>query len=449
MKRGARYIAIEVLCQWRQSGNSVDRIVDEHLRQFPDADPRDRHLVKALVYGVIRWQGYLDGILANVSTHPLRKMKPRTLQGLRIGLFQLLFMDRMHAGAVINETVQALKSGGQPKWLAGFVNGVLRNIARKLDEPGSPLAALPADAALKSHPKWLVDRWQARYGQEQLETICRLNNTQPNLALRVNIGTIPVDEYLETLRQKDIAAEKGKFAPDAVRLPEYRGAIDAIPGYAEGHFQVQDEAAQLVTLLAGPFHKGVYLDGCAGLGGKTSHLAALLPTGSRLVAVEPDTMRAGRLTENLSRLRLVSNVNVVQARLEQYVVDSQERFDRILIDAPCSGLGVIRRHPDIRWNRKPKDLPGFQEQQLALLTAAATALVPGGVLVYVTCSTEPEENDAVIEKFLAAHPGFSISEGRDFLPPAAAAFVDKKGFFRTIPNEDGLDGFFGARLVKS
>lgn len=450
-KYGPRFIAIAALCEQARRGEPAERIVEESLQKLPPADRRDTQLAAALIYGVLRWQGYLDAVISEYAAHPLSKMKCRTLQALRIGAYQLLFMDRVPDSAAINETVQAVKDAGQPKWLTGFINGVLRNIARdrealpdprKMDEKRFPLAAL------LSHPQWLLGRWEKRYGRERAIRICQANNALPPLTLRVNTKKTTRAQLKEDLDRHGLACANGLFASTAVMLDGYKGLIADIPGFVEGYFQVQDEAAQLVTELSGPFGDGKYLDGCAGLGGKTSHLAQLLPDGGRVVAVEPNTRRARLLKENLARLGLSAKVTVRQGTLAETDLGDGAPFRAILIDAPCSGSGVIRRHPDIRWSRSEDDLLRYQAKQLSLLHAAAGLLLPGGVLVYATCSIEPEENDQVISRFLTAHPEFALTDCREILSENCAPLVDAKGFFRTLPGDHGMDGFFAARLKK-
>lgn len=435
--------AIDVLLAWQQSGLPLDQVFDASQQQAPLPDQRDVQLAMALVYGVLRWQGYLDHVLAGFSRHPLAKMKPLTLAALRVGAYQLLFMDRVPASAAINETVQALKAMKQPKWLTGFVNGVLRAVDRNR-EKGSPPSS--REALFLSHPAWLITRWRQRYGDDTAEAICRVNNELPPLVLRVNARRTTRQEYLQMLIDAGIKAGSGSHAPDAVRLDGYRGQVADLPGYGEGFFQVQDEAAQLVTLLLGNLAPGRYLDGCAGLGGKTSHLSQRLPPGSELVAVEPSAARLDKLRENLQRLGLIATV--VEDELQRYARQGPLPFQGILIDAPCSGLGVIRRQPDIRWQRTEAALERYQKRQLELLHYAAAILAPGGALVYATCSTEPEENEEVIHSFLAAHPEFFVADAKKHLLPSAHALVNDDGCLRTLPHQ-GFDGFFAARLEKA
>jgi 16S rRNA (cytosine967-C5)-methyltransferase len=305
------------------------------------------------------------------------------------------------------------------------------------------------ESALLSHPDWLIRRWKNRYGDLLAATICRENNREAHLCLRANTTLTTADALLKKFKTAGINAEPGKYSPLAVKLIDYHGPVIHIPGFAEGLFQVQDEAAQLVAMLLGPLQKKKsYLDGCAGVGGKTSHLAQMLPVESKLVAIEPNIGRVKKLRENLARLRLETSVTIVEGTVDSLLPEMKEKFAGVLIDAPCSGLGVIRRHPDIRWNRTPDDLLRYQETQSAILDNAAQLLAPGGTLVYATCSTEPEENEEVVLKFLAKHTRFSLAHCRDVLPENGTGLVDNMGFFRTLPGQDDLDGFFAAKLIK-
>jgi 16S rRNA (cytosine967-C5)-methyltransferase len=407
----------------------------------------DRGLFKTLIYGVLRHKHYLDHIIRRFAKHPLGKMKPRTLMTLRIGVFQLLFLHRMPASAAVNATVNTLKDSGQPAWLIGFANGLLRAVARERANLPTPEALEQAEPPLLNHPAWLVERWQSRFGQERARSICRINNTEPALTLRVNNRATSRSRLRELLGHSGIVATPGLFSPNALIIDRFPGAIEALPGYADGHFLVQDEAAQLVPPLLAPLpDRARVLDACAGLGGKTSHLAELLPPQGSLVAIEPDGRRFGLLRQNLARLGLTDQVRCLRTDLARFADTRPHPFDAILVDAPCSGTGVIRRQPDIRWNRQPEDLIRYQADQLGLLDLAARLLAPGGVLVYATCSLEPEENEQVIAALLAAHHHLTATNSADLLPEAARSLVDAAGYFHPTP-ADGLDGFFAARLI--
>lgn len=438
-----RTAAVEILCLWATTHNPVDHLYQTTAPRLAEID---RGLVKTLVYGVLRHKQYLDHIIRRFSRHPLRKMKVRTLMTLRLGVFQLLLLSRIPESAAVNATVNTLKAAGQPGWLVGFVNGLFRAVVRERATLPTPEALAAAEPPLLNHPDWLVQRWQARFGDPLTREICRRNNTEPPLTLRTNTRRTGRALLRARFEQSGIVVENGRYSPAALVVPAFPGAVAALPGYVEGQFQVQDEAAQLASLLIPPLPARCrVLDGCAGLGGKTSHLAELLPAGGTLVAVEPDRRRYGLLRENLARLGLGGSVDALRTDLAQFAATRPTPFDAILIDAPCSGTGVIRRQPDIRWNRQPEDLETYQRDQLQLLAIAARLLKPGGVLVYATCSLEPEENEQTVAHFRERHPDFTIDPAGPLLPEAAGRLVDADGFFRPTP-ADGLDGFFAARL---
>ena len=439
-----RAAAVEVLCLWATTHNAIDLLFQATVARLAEID---RGLVKSLIYGVLRHKEYLDHIIRTHSSHPLRKMKPRTLMTLRIGVYQLLFLSRIPESAAVNATVNTLKAANQPAWMIGFANGLLRTVAKGRASLPTPAQMEAAEPPLLNHPAWLVERWQARFGVEQARAICRVNNTEPSLTLWVNGRRTSPSLLKALLERSGIAARKGEFSPAALVIERFPGAVDALPGYEEGHFQVQDEAAQLASLLIGPLpDRGRVLDGCAGLGGKTSHLAEALPPQGALVAIEPDGRRFGLLRQNLTRLGLTDQVRCLRTELASFADTRPQPFDAILIDAPCSGTGVIRRHPDIRWNRQPEEMARYQADQLRLLDIAARLLAPGGALVYATCSLEVEENEQVVAAFLGQHPTFAVASAAALLPEATHRLVDAAGFFRPTP-ADGLDGFFAARLI--
>ncbi len=443
----SRSLAINCLNLWSGTGKPIQGFIDTVIHDST-LEAEDRQLAVMLVMGVVRRQQYLDTILTDFSKTPLRKMKPLTLAALRVGIYQLCFLERIPDSAAVNETIKALKKFRQPAWLLKFVNGTLRAIGRKKEHLPGPDNAGPDNGPVLEHPLWLTERWSANFGLEKMRNICRINNLEPELCLQVNRSQTTPELLTGMFSRASIATRPGKYAAESLILPEQRGAITSLPGFAQGLFQIQDQAAQLASLLLQPLQQGGrYLDGCAGLGGKTCSLAATLPPAASLHAVEPEQRRSRLLAENLSRQQLGEQVTVIRQNLQAFSATSPEPFNGILIDAPCSGTGVIRRHPDIRWNRQPKELAANQKLQLDLLQTAASMLVPGGTLVYATCSLEPEENEEVITKLLSSTPEFSLSNCRDFLPDSAAKLVDGNGFFKPLPSAE-IEGFFAARLVR-
>jgi len=442
-----RSLAIDILCQWQQEALPIDTLLEPRLRDL--ADGRDRSLLTALVAGTLRNRGAIDWLLGRLSKTPLPKLKPAVLQALRIGACQLLYLDRVPQAAAIHATVEAVKRQGEPRWLTGFVNGVLRTVARGREEFHQALSAGAAPAEARyNHPPWLLNRWRQRYGDDGMTAICRSNAQPGRLCLGVNTTRCTVSELVTTLVARQIEVTPGRYHSESLWLDQ-GGAVTELPGYCEGWFWVQDEIAGLVAGLVLPFAPGDCLDGCAGLGGKTAALAAIVPQGSRVLAVEPQPRRQQLFAENMARLGLAA-VPLHQGTLAEFAQANNASFSAVLIDAPCSGLGVTGRHPDIRWQRKESDLALLQARQVAILDEAAGLVAPGGVLVYATCSIEPEENEAVVTLFREAHPQFIVEDAAASLPAAAKVLVDEQGFLRTLPGHYGVsDGFFGARMRRA
>lgn len=445
MARNARYASIEILTRHQQSRLPLSQIFDAVVRKYRLV-PADRHLTMKISYGVLRQRDHLDRLLAELCSRPLNQMKPFVYQALSTGLYQLMFLDRIPPSATVNETVKAVQEAGLPKQVQGFVNGVLRQSLRlraRLPDPDTPGEdGYPP----LNHPTWLVQRWQAHFGTQTMLKICAHNNLEPELCLRVT-PRISRPALLSLFTENGIGATPGNYSEDAVLVTGYHGPVTELPGYSAGLFQVQDQAAQLATLLLGPFEAGNrYLDCCAGLGGKTTHLADLIvQPGSELTAVEPEVKRFRLLEENLTRLS-GADITAVNTTLAAFMQAHPTPFNRVLLDAPCSGTGVIGRQPDIRWNREEADLVRYRNQQMSLLNQAAQLVGPGGTLVYATCSIEPEENVEVVRDFLTHQPSFSHSDCTDYLPPTAHGLIADRSF-APFPGP-GIDGFFAARLTK-
>ncbi len=439
-KKTARYAAIETLCKLQQTRLPISQIFEQAIAEHKVGDV-DRQLAMKICYGVLRRKHYLDLILSLLCSQPLHRIKPFAYHALHTGLYQLFFLDRVPPSAAVNETVKAVAAARLSKPIQGFVNGVLRQSIRKRSE-------LPRadEVNLLNHPEWLTSRWQSNFGEETAKQICLVNNQEPNLCLRATTRTSKAG-LLQLLLQNNVSASSGEYAPDAIIVEGYQGSITALPGFKQGYFQVQGQAAQLATLLLGPFENGArYLDCCAGVGGKTSHLLSLINAqSSSVVALEPHAHRVVQLRETLSRTAESRLVTVLEQTLEEYSASRCAQFSAILVDAPCSGTGVIGKHPDIRWNREADQLAGYQKQQISLLEHAEKLLLPGGIIVYATCSIEPEENFQVINRFLEKHRHFSLTDCHGYLPPQAHPLIHN-GCFAPLPAAE-IDGFFAARLT--
>ncbi len=446
--RTSRFAAIETLSRLQRTRYPVKPLF-ENVAEECNLLGSERGLARNLVWGVLRRREYLDLLLNKLCNRPIDKLDTFVYSALSVGLYQLFCLDRIPESAAVNETVNALKVAGLKKHLHGFVNGVLRASIRQQDDLPRPDTPDATGQPLLNHPAWLTQRWENRFGRQEMARICAVNNCEPQLVLRVNSSRISRQQLIADLKKLGIAAFPGTFAPDSLVLPDYQGAITSLPGYAHGYFQVQDEAAQLASLLLGPFTpNSSYLDACAGLGGKTSHIMQLTAEyASNIVAVEPEPQRQRLLQENIDRLFPEGKLTICKTSLQDYCRISRLQFAGVLVDAPCSGTGVTGRHPDIRWNRNEEELPRYQFNQLDILHHASELVAPLGILVYATCSLEIEENQEVIEKFLTTHTNFSSTDCSSYLPEDAASCIDGK-FFCPHPTES-IDGFFAARLQRN
>jgi 16S rRNA (cytosine967-C5)-methyltransferase len=414
-------------------------------------DPRDRALATEIVIGTLRWQRALDASIAAATARALDGIDAGVLLILRLSLYQLLHLDRVPAAAVVDDAVSLTRSAaGQPR-ATGFVNGVLRTLSRQRDRlalPPRPAPDAPREAALaylgitQSHPDWLVARWLDRYGFEHAAAWTEFNNATPALTLRANRLVTSRDALRQQLLdESELETSPARYAPDALmvrggRLPD-----------AHGRFTIQDEASQLVPLLLGARPGERVLDLCASPGGKATALAADMEGRGLIVACDARARRM-RLLEDAVRESRASNIRLVQVGSRDEVPFAPV-FDRVIVDAPCSGLGTLRRDPDIRWRRAEADLTALAAYQQTLLARAARAVTPGGRLVYATCSSEPEENDAVVDVFLETHSGFQLMDAREIDQTRLGAVTDSRGMLRTLPFAHGLEAFFAAALVRA
>lgn len=400
-------------------------------------DERDRALVQELSYGVIRWHIRLEALTRKLLRSPLRARDLDVELLLETGLYQLIH-TRIPAYATIHETVESTRVLGKP-WASGLVNAVLRRFARE----GEALTAGldKAEPAIRfSMPPWLVKEFERAY-PSAWSRICAESNVRPPMILRPNRMRVVADVYVEMLRSAGLEAESHPMVPGAVTLSN-PVAVDQLPGFSDGLVSVQDAAAQLAApLLEG--ERGLrVLDACAAPGGKTAHLLEAAGGDIDLAAVDVDPVRMARVSDTLSRLGLEAKLIVADAAVPEAWWDGR-RFDRILLDAPCSATGVIRRHPDIKLHRRPEDLEVLAKRQDALLAALWPLLEPGGMLLYVTCSILPQENVQRVLAFMANHADAEERriESSDW---GCACQVGRQ----ILPGEAGMDGFYYARITK-
>ena len=394
--------------------------------------PEDQALFTALVYTTLRHWVWLDYVIKKQSVRELNKIMPDARALLRLGITQLTLMDKIPPHAAVHTTVElAKKKRMHDDRVVSFINGVLRGVQRRLQAEGFPPPTEPDDPvvflSLKHYvPAWIVERLISQYGMDTAKTFLKDLNTKANTAIRINTLKITIEAYKETLTQAGVVFETvDSNIPEALSLPAFSGSPTTLPGYSEGHFTVQDLSSCRVAHWVDPQPSEVVFDLCAAPGGKTTHMAALMNNTGKLVAVEPAKERLTTLHENIQRLG-VSNVDVCEAAAETF--GYLQKADRILVDAPCSGLGTARRHPEVLLQVRPEEFDRYTQTQLAILENAVKLLKPEGVLVYSTCSIDKAENDAVIDSLLAKCPTLLLEKKEQFLP------------------NPQFDGFFMARL---
>lgn len=447
----ARRLALEVLTQVEDRAAYASLLLDARLQQA--GLPREeRALATELTYGVLRWQGRLDYLLAAVAHRPWESVDPALRRLLRLGAYQLLFLTRVPAYAAVNETVAlttAPRSQGN-RGAKAFVNAILRRLVEQqaaICFPDPSIDPVGALATRWSHPRWLVTRWLARLGAEETEALLRANNDPPPLSVAANCLKRRPKEVEDRLALISGSVTPGRFVPWVFHLKDGAEALRD-PAFASGWYFPIDEAAALPVVLLDPQPGETLLDACSGGGGKAALLSGLLGRSGRVIALDPSARAHRRLCE--ARLRLgLDRVLPVQADARQASRLFTCPIDRVLVDAPCSGLGTLRRHPERKWQQQEAGLPALAQLQQELLQGVAPLVTPGGVLVYCTCSLEPEETDLVIEAFLRASPDFAPDECPVTLPPAVAGLVDSGGCLRTWPHRHGIDGFYAIRLRRS
>ncbi len=444
----ARYGAYEILKRVEQGGYA-DRLLDAYLERNPGMDPRERGLLTELVYGVLRLRGRLDFALGCFSRQPLTRLEADALLLLRLGAYQLLELDRIPAHAAVHATVDLAHRLGKGR-LAGLVNGTLRTLERKRatipwPKPDNLRAYLQHVCSL---PNWLAKQLLRQFPNSDSQALAEALAGPAPQTLRVNTLKTNREALLAALAEAGHSARPCRFAAEGV-IVEKRSP-QPLPGDHEGWYQVQDEASILVAHLLEACPGDRVLDACAAPGGKTTHLAALTGNQARILAIDKHPQRVELIVKGAERL----GSSGIEARCCDLTAPPDflepESFDRILVDAPCSGLGVLRRNPETRWSRRPADIRELAALQRQILDQVAPLLRPGGHLLYSVCTFTAAETDEVVGDFLARQPGFIAEDLRALLPTGWLTLTTDTGFVRTLPHRhDGMDAFFAARLRKA
>lgn len=447
MPANPRQTAFSILARIDKEHSFADILLDREL-SHGELQGADRGLLTELVYGVLRRRGTLDHIIGQFSRQRVDRLERAVLTLLRLGLYQLFFLDRIPASAAVNETVK-IAHGAAPR-AAGFINAVLRQADRQraaiaYPDPRSDLRAYLA--ARYSHPAWIVADWIDQLGATEAEELCRVMSEAPPLTIRVNTLRISREALLERLAAEGATAVPTRYSPVGAQLSS-PVPFATLPSFREGLFSAQDEASQLIALLLAPAAGDRLLDLCAAPGGKAACLAEQMGNQGSILACDlhPRRLEQVRLVAQRLGIDIISTRAMDAAHAGQSL--SGELFPRVLVDAPCSGLGVLRRNPEGKWWKTLQDVSELAALQKRILASAAECVAAGGLLVYATCSTTVAENEAVVEDFLSHHSDF-VLENVIGLFPFSADLCTERGLFRSWPHRHGMDGFCAARFRKS
>jgi 16S rRNA (cytosine967-C5)-methyltransferase len=446
-KEKSRTLATQILTKVDTRKAFADVLLDHALKSSA-LDERDRALVKELTYGALRWRRRLDAYLGQWSRRPVEDIDPFLRNLLRLTLYQLLFLDRIPNYAAVNEAVELAKAHAG-KGAAGFINGILRNVLRGTKESNEPELtnqSLDDFAEYWSYPDWLVERWLKYFGSGEIAAVLKANNDNAPLVLRANVRRKTREALLDCFRSKKVQATASPWSPQGI-IVQSKLPVDQLPGFDEGFFQVQGEASQLVVYLLDPKPGERILDACAAPGGKTTHIAEQMDDQGQIIATDLSLRGIRRIEENAQRLG-VRSIQALHADIAQGLSDPLDQpYDRVLVDAPCSGFGTLRSHPEIKWHRTEADILRLAELQKKILSRARSYVKPGGVLVYSTCTIMDTENEKIVENFLKHHNDFVLEDAKGYLPDRAKVLV-RGEYFMALPHRHNTDGFFAARIRK-
>lgn len=448
MIQDPRHIALNVLLFWHKASNTLDTALETYSKEIYLLDPKDKKLCNALIFGVLRKREAIDWIIDEFSNIDLKKITVNLLYILRIALFQIIYMDRIPVFAAINTSVEiAKKLAGRKK--AGFINAVLRKASTsytKISLPDSNKNPSRFISVKYSLPLWLSRKWIRVYGFESTQKLSHQIDTIPFITIRANTLKTDRQTLFQNLSSSVKNIQKTDYAQQGLSFSSPDVPIHELEEFKQGLFQVQDEAAQIITDFLEPKPSEKILDACAGFGGKTGHIAQVMKNKGVIVAADTGGKKLESLQRDIQKLGidivLTKTINILKTTIKNF----DFYFDRVLIDAPCTGLGVLRRNPDTKWKRSKNDIIRLGAKQKRMLNAAANLVKPGGILVYAVCSCEKEENEDVIDKFLEKREDFSID--KNYKSDRYEQFITQKGFLKTYPHINSMDGFFAARLLR-
>lgn len=440
--QGVRGYAIKILNRVDRTDAYLDKLLDIELKNSNLSGP-DKALLFEIVHGVMRWIGRIDWVLNGFYKGQFSKCVPNVKNALRVALYQILFLDKVPDYAAVNEAVEFVKKLQGQKH-ADQTNAVLRNIIRSKDgirypDPEEDLVGY--FSAYYSHPTWMVKRWLARFGKEETEKLLIANNNKPTMTLRFNGLVTTKEEFVKLLNSVDLKFTESKLLPEFIRLNNLSNITDW-QYFQKGYFTIQDESTGFPVKLLDVKPGMRVLDLCAAPGGKTAYIADLMNNEGKIVALDRFESRLKILQKNLSRL----NVTIVDTiAIDSLEYEDDELFDRVLVDAPCSGLGTLTKKPDLKWKKDLGDIRKIVNMQYELLNKGASHLKSGGIIVYSTCTTEPEENGEIVKKFLLEHANFKLVDASSMF---TKDLIDDTGCLQTLPHIHGIDGSFSAKIQR-
>ena len=446
MNKSIRHLAVDILTQVNQNLVFASPLIDNCLDDYQLSGTPDGRLLTHLVYGVLRQQGHLDWIIAKLYRGNFENLEEQIKNTLRISLFQLKFSDRLPSFAVVNEAVKIAKNIFPKK--SGLVNAILRNFLRRgknISFPSLENNTAQYISSFHSQPLWLVKEWLTTSGKEDTLALCAANNEMPPLMLRVNTLKISRDKLIKELESQGFILSPAIYSPDGFIITQSEQPIQRTEAFSKGFLRIQDEGSQCISYLLNPKQNESILDACAGSGGKTTHLAALIKNQGYILAMDSNSQKIDELKKEAARLGTTVIKTCTLDLTTGIPSDLQECFDHVLVDAPCSGTGTLRRNPEIKWHLTPEDINKSTSTQKSILRHAAQAVKKGGRLIYCTCSLLPQENENIVKDFLKSNKRFSIGEHPTSLNKN---LFDLYSFYRTYPHIHNMDSFFAAILKR-
>ena len=438
----ARSIAVKILNRLERSGSYIDKLVDFELNTGNLSD-LDKGLLQELVYGVTRWKSKLDWVLVGFFHGDFQKCFNYVKNALRVGLYQILFLDKIPNSAAIDEAVEIVKRK-QGKKTAGLINGVLRNIARNIENIRYPKENDDRAfyiSVMESHPKWMISRWINRFGEDETLKLLRKNNEVPHQTIKINPLKINLDEIKALFNEHNVEFEESKYISGSINVLTNKVKMPKTELFKDGKITIQDTSATLAAKLLTVKENEKILDLCAAPGGKTSQFAEDSKGKGEIISVDLFDARIKLINDNITRLGY-KNVKTIANDIRN--LEFTDEFDGVQVDVPCSGLGTIAKKPDIKWSFEKENFQNLNKLQLEFLEIASKYVKKGGRIVYSTCTIEKCENEDIINKFLEKHPEFVLEPAQQFIHEE----VCKDGMMQTFPQTHNMDGAFAARLKR-